>query len=206
MMTTAFVHVDRPVSPISSHLVLDADVGQVEHAPVGHRGRLVGGLRQRGIDRQADQRGGTDALALLVTGRHRRVRRYALAVRGVGRLDLGEPTVDLFGHGIVDRRLDDDEPCERRGGHEADDRSDAGEHGAGNGGRLHERHRGRDRREKPPRAARALSRTSVAAPGPTPTAGGSKSPSTRSVGSTRCSRQLVTVLPWFSTMNSKLAR
>ena len=51
-----------------------------------------------------------------------------------------------------------------------------------------------------------LSRTRLAAPGGTPTAGGSNAPSTRFVGSTRSRRALVTLLPWFSTMNSKVAR
>ena len=78
---------------------------------------------------------------------HLAVRDVQGPVPGSAGLDLGEPAVDLIGDCIVDRRLDDGEPGECRGGHEADDRSETGEHGAGNRGRLHERHRSRDRRE-----------------------------------------------------------
>ena len=48
----------------------------------------------------------------------------------------------------------------------------------------------------------SLSRTSALPPGSTPTAGGSKSPSTRPDESTRCMRTLASVLPRFSTINS----
>ena len=63
-----------------------------------------------------------------------------------------------------------------------------------------------DRRSHWRRVARSLSRTSAVPPGSMPTAGGSKSPSTRWVGSMRCMRQLACALPWFSTRSSYTVR